>query len=93
METRSETVIKPDRSPDFVIKPGHAIWWGEMIFMHVYGQVYKIETDQEDGSLYYSEKRWNSEDKRHPLPEGTKEQYDKWFYEVFEAKFLGVDGE
>jgi hypothetical protein len=89
METESETVTKPDRSPDAVIKPGHAIWWGEMIFMHVYGGVYKIVTDQNDGSLYYE----IAIAKRRDLPDGTKEAYDKWWYETFESKFLGDDNE
>jgi hypothetical protein len=62
-----------------------------MIFMHVYGGVYQIKTDQENGSLYYTS--GFKEESREELPSGTKEAYDKWWYETFESKFLGDDDE
>lgn len=92
METEYSEVAKPDRIPDVVIKPGHAIWWSEMVFMHVYGSVYKIKINQEDGSLYYDD-RHGAKTNVGNLPSGTKEAYDKWWYETFESKFLGDENE
>jgi len=86
VETGSKTVTRPDRAPDVVIKPGHAVWWSEMVFMHVYGGFYQIKTDQENASLYYTNEQ---NDKRQELPKGMKEQYDTWWYNTFESKFLG----
>jgi hypothetical protein len=88
VEAERAQVTKPDRAPDITIKPGHAIWWSEMIFMHVYGGVYKIDVDQENGSLHYIDHRIGE---RYfvPMPKGTKEEYDKYWYEIFESKMLG----
>jgi hypothetical protein len=88
MEVESKVITKPDRPPDVVIRPGHAIWWPEMVFLHVYGDVHKIKIDQENGSLYYI---LDSNKSRHVLPDEFKKAYDKWWYEPFEAAFLGEE--
>jgi hypothetical protein len=89
METgNNETVPKPDRAPDAVIKPGHAVWWPEMIFMHVHGPVNKMEIDQEDGSLCIVH-----HSKKVALSQEVKDLYDKWWYECFESKVLGGDSD
>jgi len=59
-----------------------------MIFMHVYGGVHVIQIDQENGSLYYMDL-----DLKQGLNSHIKEVYDKWWYETFEAKFLGDSDE
>jgi len=90
METGSkETVLKPDRTPDAVIKPGHAVWWREMVYMHVFGSVFKMEVDQEDGSLIV----WGHGGIKGKLSKETKDLYDAYWYESFEDAFLGEENE
>jgi hypothetical protein len=88
VETEHNRVIKPDRAPDFVIVPGHAFWWPELVFLHVYGNVYNIEVDQEDARFYYT-----LFDKRAYFTFNIKAEYDKWLYEEFESKVLGAEDE
>ena len=85
-----EGVLKPDRTPDYVHHVGHAYWFQEMVFMHVYGGIYKIHVNQEDSSFYIVE-GFSSGSRSVPLYPGVKEAYDKWFYEMFESKLLGED--
>lgn len=78
-------MTKPSRPPDAVVKPGHAFWWEEMVFMHVYGGLYKVEVDQQDNSLFY-ESHMGIKTRFAP---SVRQLYDEWWYETFESKFLG----
>jgi hypothetical protein len=81
-------VEKPVRPPDIVINPGHAVWWPEMVFLHVYGDVYRIEFDQDECRFYYVKfhggHRWY-------FGQQFKELYDKWWYETFEQSLFSLD--
>jgi hypothetical protein len=85
VETECFEAVKPNRPPDAVMKPGHAFWWSEMVMMHVYGHIFKIEVNH-DGSFYYIYKN-----EAHPMWPEVRVMYDKWWYETFESKFLGEE--
>jgi hypothetical protein len=82
--------LKPDRPPDFVSRVGHAFWWNEMIFMHVFGGFYKIEMEQSEGKYHGAFFFWEEGPKKIFLP-GVREEYDKWWHESFEINFLGEE--
>ena len=86
METQDPEVIwKPQGPPDVITPAGHAFWWADMYFMHVFGGYFKLEIDQENSQIYFM----NRAGQKVPIgPEGQT-RYDKWLSEVFESKFLG----
>lgn len=92
MRPRAVNINKPDRSPDMIVPPGHAVWWDEMIFMHVYNMIYKLEIKQDTGKLCaYRYISTDGERSYVYLPPLVQESYDKWWYETFESKFIGTE--
>lgn len=74
---------KPSRLPDYVTDYGSAFWWEEMVYMSATGSVRGI-------SVVNNRLELSDNLGRHTvLSQNIKDVYDKWWYDIFESKFLG----
>jgi hypothetical protein len=85
----SKVAVKPDRTPDYVTTYGSAYWWQEMVYVGATGEVGRILIEED--IVYLMRNRSFGVTQKVQMNPTVRDIYNKWWYDIFESKFLGEE--